>query len=282
MDYTLAERIKLAVGTGRDPTELTVLDTLDTMTATAAEVNTLAGVTAGTVTASKALVVDANKDLATLRHLTISGNLVTGSTTLSEAELGVLDAVVAGTVSASKALVVGANKNLDTLVIADSGLKLGSGAGTAVTATAAEINARCAAASRIVSVADATPYTVLAANSGKMHILPDFTASTTINLPAVAAGLEYRFIGKAVAADAQDWVFVAPASAYFLGGVEFLDNDAGDAADEVHSGVYPNGSSHLTLTVVTPAAGTELYFVCDGTNWIVNGWVNSATVPAFS
>ena len=67
MDYTLAERIKLAVGTGRDPTELQVLDTLDTMTATAAEINKLAGVTAGTVTASKALVVDANKGIGGFR-----------------------------------------------------------------------------------------------------------------------------------------------------------------------------------------------------------------------
>ncbi|RPJ24409.1 MAG: hypothetical protein EHM35_16375 [Planctomycetaceae bacterium] len=35
---------------------------------------------------------------------------------------------------------MGTNKELDTLVIADSGLKLGAGAGTAVTATAAELN----------------------------------------------------------------------------------------------------------------------------------------------
>jgi len=48
--------------------------------------------------------------------------------------------VVAGTVTASKAVIVGANKNIDTISIADSGLKLGSGAGTAVTATAAELN----------------------------------------------------------------------------------------------------------------------------------------------
>lgn len=232
MDYTLAERIKLAVGTGRDPTELTVLDTLDTMTATAAEINKLAGVSGGTTTASKALVV-------------------------------------------------GSNKNLDTLVIADSGLKLGSGAGTAITATAAQINAVAAPASRIVNVPDATPYTVLAADSGKIHILPDFTSSTTLNLPAVAAGLEYTFIGKAVAADAQNWVFTAPASAFLKGGVVFFDNDAGSASDEI-SAVYPNGSSHLTLTVVTPAAGTALYFICDGTNWIVNGQIHSATVPAFS
>jgi hypothetical protein len=61
--------------------------------------------------------------------------------TPSAAEMNVLDGVTAGTVTASKALVVGANKNLDTLAIADSGLKLGAGAGTAVTKTAAQINA---------------------------------------------------------------------------------------------------------------------------------------------
>lgn len=43
------------------------------ITATAAQINVLTGVTAGTVTASKALVVDANKDLASLRNLTLTG-----------------------------------------------------------------------------------------------------------------------------------------------------------------------------------------------------------------
>lgn len=56
------------------------------------------------------------------------------------AEINKLAGVTAGTAAASKAAVLGANKNLDTLVIADGGLKLGSGAGTAVTATAAELN----------------------------------------------------------------------------------------------------------------------------------------------
>lgn len=63
------------------------------------------------------------------------------SNSVSKTEIDRLAAVTAGTTSASKALVVGANKELDTLVIADGGLKLGSGAGTAVTATAAELNA---------------------------------------------------------------------------------------------------------------------------------------------
>jgi hypothetical protein len=60
--------------------------------------------------------------------------------TASAAEINKLTSVVAGTASASKAAVLGANKNLDTLVVAAGGLKLGSGAGTAVTAVAAELN----------------------------------------------------------------------------------------------------------------------------------------------
>lgn len=52
------------------------LNIMDGVTATAAEINKVAGVTGGTVTASKALVVDANKDLASLRNVTLTGNLV--------------------------------------------------------------------------------------------------------------------------------------------------------------------------------------------------------------
>lgn len=49
-----------------------------TITATGAEINKLAGVTAGTVTASKALVVDSNKDLASLRDVTVRNLTPTG------------------------------------------------------------------------------------------------------------------------------------------------------------------------------------------------------------
>lgn len=48
-------------------------------TTSAAEVNVLAGVTAGTVTASKALVVDANKDISSLRNVSVSQLTYTGS-----------------------------------------------------------------------------------------------------------------------------------------------------------------------------------------------------------
>jgi hypothetical protein len=59
---------------------------------------------------------------------------------LDASEIAPIDDVTAGTVTASKAVIVGTNKNIDTIVIADGGLKLGTGAGTAVTATAAELN----------------------------------------------------------------------------------------------------------------------------------------------
>jgi hypothetical protein len=152
-----------------------------------------------------------------------------------------------------------------------------------ITATAAEINARSAAASRFVNVTDAASYSVLAADSGKIHIMPDLTATCTLSLPAVSAGLEYTFISKAVAADAQDWkIKSASATNYFLGGVSFADTDAGAGADEIHAGVWSNGSSNDFLNVVTPGAGTRIHVICDGTNWIVNGQVFSATVPAFA
>lgn len=124
---------------------LTVTNTL-TVSGTvinATEIAFLDGVTAGTVTASKAVVVDANKRIDTI--VIADGGLKLGTAggtaiTSTAAELNLIDGSVAGTAVASKAAVLGANKNLDVLVIADGGLSLGAGAGTAVTSTAAELN----------------------------------------------------------------------------------------------------------------------------------------------
>ena len=51
------------------------------VTSTAAELNLVDGITAGTVSASKALIVDANKDLTGLNDVTIGGNLTVNGTT---------------------------------------------------------------------------------------------------------------------------------------------------------------------------------------------------------
>src|SRR5688572_10242616 len=49
-----------------------------------------------------------------------------------------------------------------------------------ITASAAQINAAATPASRFVNVTDAATYAVLAADSGKIHIMPNFTASCTL------------------------------------------------------------------------------------------------------
>lgn len=116
----------------------------DTLTELAAsisqtELDYLDGATAGTVTASKALVADANKDLATLRHLTISGNFVSGATTLSETDLAKIDGITNGTQAAGKAVVADANVNTGVSKVTE--LHIGaSGAEVQVTSTPAELN----------------------------------------------------------------------------------------------------------------------------------------------
>ena len=108
--------------------------------ATISELNKLHDVVAGTTSASKALVVGASKEVDTLQIT--AGGLKLGATavTSSAAELNLLDNSVAGTAVASKALVLGSDKDIDTIAIPVSGLKIGPGAGTAVTASAAELN----------------------------------------------------------------------------------------------------------------------------------------------
>ncbi len=57
------------------------LSQVNDITASAAEVNVLDGVSAGTVSASKGLVVDSNKDISGLRNLSLEGNLTINGTT---------------------------------------------------------------------------------------------------------------------------------------------------------------------------------------------------------
>lgn len=151
-----------------------------------------------------------------------------------------------------------------------------------LTATVAEINSAADVSGRLVDIGDSTTYTVLTANSGKPHIIPNLTGDLTITLPTPAAGLEYRFIYTGVAADAQDWIIDSGSNTnYFLGGLIHADTDAGSAGDEIVA-VAGNGSSNSKCTVLTPESGTEVSLVCDGTLWILSGTVASATAPTFA
>lgn len=133
-----------------------------------------------------------------------------------------------------------------------------------------------------VNIGDVTSYPMLEANNGRTHIVPDLTANCTISLPAAAANLYYEWIYGGVAADGQNWIIDALSNTnYFLGGLMHADHDAGAAGDEIVP-VAGNGSSNSRLTVVTPHVGTLVRAWCDGTNWFLAGFVNSATIPSFA
>ena len=71
----------------------------------------LDGITAGTVAASKAVIVDSDKDITGFRNVTATGAFVIGNASMAEADLEQIDGITAGTVAASKAVVVDANKD---------------------------------------------------------------------------------------------------------------------------------------------------------------------------
>lgn len=128
----------------------------------------------------------------------------------------------------------------------------------------------------MVSVTDAATYTVLSANSGKVHIMPDLTADCVITLPTAAAGLYYEFWYQGVVADAQDWQFDTGSDTnFYLGGLVELDASGNTVVAEA-----PDGDSNSIMNVLTPGVGTIVKMYCDGTNWILSGTVQSDTADA--
>jgi hypothetical protein len=152
-----------------------------------------------------------------------------------------------------------------------------------VTATAAEINNAADLSANFVNVTDAASYTVLAANSGKIHYLPDFAAACSLLLPAEAAGLQFDFVYAGGALDAHGIVINSESDTnYFVGGVLFADMDAGAGSDELVA-VYPDGNSNSKLTCSSVGAGTRVRVVCrDGTLWTIHGTIAGNTAPVFA
>jgi len=153
-------------------------------------------------------------------------------------------------------------------------------AGTALaglTATAAEINGAADLSTNTVVVPAGGAAVTLPANGGVV-LIPLVTANVTATLPATpTSGLTYKFVFVGSAADAEDWVLTA--AAFFAGGVVWMEEDS--AGVEVAS-IYANGTTHNTLTVNNPAAGTYVECIGNGTNWCLNAMIVAADTPAFS
>lgn len=132
-----------------------------------------------------------------------------------------------------------------------------------------------------VSVGDAN-YSVLAANSGKPHLVANVSADRTFTLPTAEAGLDIEFIATVGAADGHDWIISTGSNTnYFTGAIVHLDTDADAAADEIVV-VAPNGSSNSKLQINLPQGGTRVRVICDGTLWTVSGFAVSTTAPSFA
>ncbi len=91
-----------------------------------AELETIDGITAGTASASKALIVDSSKDVSGIRNLGNTGTITSdgiitaagftiGSATMAEVDLEQVEDITAGTAAASKAVVLDANKDVGTI-----------------------------------------------------------------------------------------------------------------------------------------------------------------------
>ncbi|GEM_PF-531695 len=151
------------------------------------------------------------------------------------AEVNTLHDVTAGTVTASKALVCGANKNLNTLTIADGGLCLGSGAGTAIAATAAEINRACDVSARLVNCTASTLTLSEATHDGKIVTL-NRAAGIAVTLPAATgSGAKFRlFVGTTVTSNTTT-IKVADASTTMVG-FAAVYQDGGNTALMIEAG----------------------------------------------
>lgn len=129
----------------------------------------------------------------------------------------------------------------------------------------------------VVVVTDTNAYTVLAANSGKTHIMPDLSADSTFTMPAEAAGMYYRFAYAGGAADAHDWIIDTGADVnYFVGGI--VQFDPGSTNAYICTNYYSDGNSNSKIGVLTPESGTVVEMWCsDGVTWYVTGSVVSDT-----
>ena len=101
----------------------------------------------------------------------------------------------------------------------------------------------------------ASSHTLDMGDSGKVYMLYS-TVARTITLPAVAAGLRFKFIATDTTADSS--IATSEGTALLKGGAEC-------------------GDAYLTLagtTIIVEAAGSvgdHLDFICDGTYWYVSG-----------
>lgn len=195
------------------------------VTSTAAELNALDGIT------------------STVAEL----NILDGVTSTA-AELNLVDGSVAGTAVASKALVLGTNKNVDTLAIADSGLKLGAGAGTAVTATAAELNILDGVTSTAAELNILDGVTATAAELNASSAAASLLADGLVRMGVARATYDYAEHGGAISAIGLG--VTLPDNALVIGGfIDVITTCTSEGADGGTMAISVEGANDIVSAI---------------------------------
>jgi len=153
-DFAISGAGLLTLATTSTAAELNILDgatvttaelnILDGVTSTAAELNLVDGITAGTASASKAVILDSNKDLTGIRNLTLAGDLtVSGTTTtvnsttveIADLAIEVAKNATNSATSDSAGLIVGGWSGCPSILYDDTGTQWELNKNTDVTGT---------------------------------------------------------------------------------------------------------------------------------------------------
>jgi len=150
--------------------------TLDSVAINATELGYIDGVTAGTATASKAVVLDSNKDIGTIRNLTIDGTLSDGNYTFdTSGNVSGLGTVGSGAITSSG--IIKTDDTTDATSKTDGSLQTDGGLSVAkaiYNGTAATL----AADSGVVTMGSTTAATVSAAGILNVNNTTEATSAT--------------------------------------------------------------------------------------------------------
>lgn len=259
---------------------------------TGTEIALLDALTAGTVTASKAVVVDSNKDISAFRNVVLT-NLDAGAsgtagtvdvfpTTASKGKLAISCTDQTGDTTVS--LVAGAMAGATTVTLRDPGaaasfLTTTDSTAAATAATAVEITRTCDVSARKVA-AGSTLAMVEATHEGKIIALDTATGSV-VTLPAsTGGGAVYKFLVTVTATSNSHVIKVANASDEFRG---FVFQDA-DEATAPNTWWAADNDDTITLNRTTTglAAQGEYFEIVDlvANHFFVRGYSQASGAEA--
>ena len=255
---------------------------------TGTEIALLDGLTAGTVTASKAVVVDANKDIGSFRNVTATTNITSLGTINAgiSGDAGVVD-IFPATAARGKIQLVAANSAGDTTTTITNASQAGAvtytipdaGASAsfvmtegAQTVNGAKTFSGVVGALRptVADAAFASPVALTTAQSGSLCVF-DETAGSIFTLPAAAAGLYYDFV-IAVASSSNHHRVACTSGDFLLGSIMSHATDA----DGFSSAYAANGTTHLAIQLDSDAVGRLAggkfrVTAISGTQWVIEG-----------